>query len=70
MDFLVTDFLMDQVQVQQKNTEKVNECKKRYRDAIVLPRKQKKLVRRLATKDYIFWSSLKNWHESIFKFNI
>ncbi len=58
-------FLADQVEIQHKNKEKVQECVDRYFDAAKYPRKLKKKIRKRANKDYQFWTAIGEWHNNL-----
>lgn len=60
------NFMLSQEVIAFKNEEKVQECIDKYWNAMKLPRKLKKKVRKEAKRDYSFWKSLGKYHNSLF----
>ena len=49
--------------IKAKNKEKIDECYKKYFEALKYPRKKKKKLKNEALKDYNFWTALDKWHD-------
>lgn len=69
LHFLIAESIGTQAMIQMKNQEKIDEALDKYWDACKYPRKIKKQMRKEAQKDYNFWVSLQNTHNSMFSLN-
>ena len=63
---IFANLLVEQSVISLKNGEKVQECIDKYWDAVILPRKLKKKVRKQANEDYNFWCSIRDYHNAMF----
>lgn len=63
----VNSFMEEQEDIHKLNLKKQDECLSKYIQAKNLPRKKKKHVRKLASKDYWFWRGIDNYHTKFIK---
>lgn len=61
-------FIQEQENIQKLNKEKLAEIKLQWQNAINLPRKSKKKIRKRCEKEYFFWHNLGKYHKNLFTY--